>query len=567
LNFVVMKEISGPALKVVDDPRSDFKRALDSETKEIELKIRVASEDIAKLRSHPHFANVLYNPTNERLVSVYFDSESLFLRKHGLTLRVRHIGEKRIQTIKTADYGSVCFERLEWEQAIEGDQPDLTNVMNTALGPVLTDDVRNELKPVFETRIERTTYQLHEHDTDIVMALDEGQIIAPNSSCPVSEIELELKRGNPSELFKIARSINDIVAAQLEVKSKSERGYDLIEKTSVNAETAFNPVLSAEMSTGRAFTLIGRACLRQLVTNGPATKKRNSEALHQVRVALRRLRAAISLFSEVVSDDRVNTIKAELRWLGQESGPARDLDMLQIEVLQPLRRRHANEPGLVSISEMFARMRLKSYQRAQDAIDSARFRALVLDTAEWVDAGPWSISEDPQVRAHREMPIETYAAKQLSQRRKRIRRRGAKIDDLSPEQLHSLRIQVKKARYATEFFASLYQNKKASNRRKKALSSLMQLQNSLGGFNDIMTRKTLCSDAIASPGRGLKAEQQRHRAFAAGLIIGDQQSHIKKLLGRARKAYSRFDSAQIYWKLRDRRRSAVAPSESLSPGI
>ena len=80
---------------------------------------------------------------------------------------------------------------------------------------------------------------------------------------------------------------------------------------------------------------------------------------------LRRLRAAISLFSEVVSDDRVDTIKTELRWLARECGPARDLDTLLIEVLKPLRKQHPNEPGLVSISKMFERKRLKSYQQAR----------------------------------------------------------------------------------------------------------------------------------------------------------------------------------------------------------
>ena len=102
----------------------------------------------------------------------------------------------------------------------------------------------------------------------------------------------------------------------------------------------------------------------------------------------------------------------------------------------------------------------------------------------------------------------------------------------------------------------MYQGKKAAKRCKKILSSLMQLQNGLGGINDVMTRKALCADIIASPGRGLTAEQSRHRAFAAGLIIGDQQAQIQQLLDRARKAYSRFDSAKVFWKL-PRQPSAV----------
>jgi CHAD domain-containing protein len=213
---------------------------------------------------------------------------------------------------------------------------------------------------------------------------------------------------------------------------------------------------------------------------------------------------------------------------------------------------------------MFARERLKSYRRAHETVQSARFRTLILDTAEWVETGPWSISEDSLMRARREMPIEIHAAEQLSRRRKRIRRRGAKIGDLSPEQLHRLRIQVKKTRYAAEFFSSVYQGKKSAERCKKILSSLRQLQNCLGGINDIMIHKALAADIIARPGRGLTAEQNRHRAFAAGLIIGHRQAQIQQFIESARKAYSRFDSAKVFWKLPGPRSVVVPPVPPLA---
>ena len=345
---------------------------MDSGPKEIELKLRVTPEDIAVLRNHQHFASSLRNSTHEKLISVYFDSDDRFLRDHGVTLRVRHIDGKRVQTVKTANRGSGLFERLEWEQAIEGDLPDLSRLKDTALGPIYTDDdVRNSLKPVFETRIERTSYHLNENGADIIMAVDEGQIVAADSSCAVSEIELELKHGNAAALFKVARDILSIVPAQIDVKSKPERGYELLEKAPIATETASDPELKAKINTGRAFTLIGRACLHHLVANVPAMLNRNAEALHQMRVALRRLRAAISLFSEVVSDDRVNIIKTELRWLARECGPARDVDTLLIEVLKPLRKQHIKDPGLISISKMFERKRLKGYQQVLAAVQSA----------------------------------------------------------------------------------------------------------------------------------------------------------------------------------------------------
>ena len=393
------------------------------EPTEIEIKLWVSPEDIVALQNHPSFAGTLHSPTRETLKSVYFDSDSRLLRDHGFTLRVRHNGDRRIQTVKAANNGAGYFERSEWEQIIGGNRPDLTLVKDTALGAILVNEADKALQPVFETRIKRTAYHLNGNGADVVMAIDQGKIVATGSSLPVSEIELELKRGNPADLFKIARDILDIIPAHLDFKSKSERGYDLIEKTAITAETARDPELSPGMTAGRAFTLIGRACLRHLVSNVPAMMERDGSALHQMRVALRRLRAAISLFSPVVGDDRAGAIKSELKWLAQEFGPARNLDTLLVEVIRPLQKRHPKEPGLVSISNMFARKRLKSYRQALEAVQSARFRRLVLDTAEWVEAGPWSMSEDALMRARREMPVEIHAAEQLSRRRKRIRRR------------------------------------------------------------------------------------------------------------------------------------------------
>jgi triphosphatase len=522
---------------------------------EVELKLWVAPEHIIALQNHLQFTGSVDNPTHEILDSIYFDSDDLFLRDHGLNLRLRHIGDKRVQTIKATDHGVGLLERSAWEQNIEGDQPDLSCVEDTALGRILVDEVRKALKPVFETRFERTAYRLNGSGAQIVLAIDEGQILATGSSLPVSEIEL--KHGSPADLFKIARDIVNIVPAHLELRSKSERGYELVEKTAVVAETACDPELSAGMSTGRAFTLVGRACLRHLVANVPATIGRDGNALHQMRVGLRRLRAAISLFFPVVADDRAEAIKTELRWLAQELGPARDLDTLLFEVIKPLRKQHGNEPGLVSISNMFARKRLKSYRQAQAAVQSARFRTLVLDTAEWVEAGPWSTSDDALMRARREMPIEIYAAEQLSHRYQRIRRRGRRINEMNPQQLHRLRIQVKKARYATEFFSRVYHGRKSVKQWKKIKSSLMQLQNCLGKMNDIVTHKALFSDIITSHARVLTEEQNRHRAFAAGLIVGDQQAQVQELLDRARKAHSRFQRAKAFWKLPSR--SSTAP--------
>src|SRR5579872_3136174 len=108
---------------------------------EVELKLGVTPENIAALRNCPGFADALQHPSHQVLDSVYFDSDERFLRNHRLTLRVRRSDEKRVQTIKSADHFVGLFERSEWEQTIEGDQPDLSGVKDAALGRIFTDEL------------------------------------------------------------------------------------------------------------------------------------------------------------------------------------------------------------------------------------------------------------------------------------------------------------------------------------------------------------------------------------------------------------------------------------------
>jgi hypothetical protein len=201
---------------------------------------------------------------------------------------------------------------------------------------------------------------------------------------------------------------------------------------------------------------------------------------------------------------------------------------------------------------MFARKLLKSYGQALEAVQSARFRRLVPDTMEHFGRCDYACT--PRIVGR------IYAAGQLSQRRKTIRRLGARIEILNPEQLHPLRIQVKKARYSIEFFSGLFHGKECANRCKTIKSFLVKLQDSLGKLNDIVTHKTLFGDIIARPTKGLTGKQNHHRAFAAGPIIGDQQAKVQKSLDRARKAYSRFDRAKAFWKVTDPKQHVQASS-------
>ena len=127
---------------------------------EIELKLAVpprALRDVARL---PWLRKLAKGPVNRQtLVSVYFDTGKFKLRENGMMLRIRKVGRKRLQTIKTNGF-SGAFAREEWEDEISGSAPDLKCAKRTALKPLVTRKLKRSLRPVFETKVRRTVMPL-----------------------------------------------------------------------------------------------------------------------------------------------------------------------------------------------------------------------------------------------------------------------------------------------------------------------------------------------------------------------------------------------------------------------
>ena len=135
-----------------------------------------------------------------------------------------------------------------------------------------------------------------------------------DSTLPLCEAELELKRGNRARLFEFARAIARATSGELAVKSKSQRGYELLAGENAAVARGEAVDIAPDMPASAAFRSIGFACLKQIVANKPAILAGNPEGIHQMRIGLRRLRAAISLFSDIVAEAEVRDLKRELKY-------------------------------------------------------------------------------------------------------------------------------------------------------------------------------------------------------------------------------------------------------------
>ncbi|HLH92934.1 MAG TPA: CHAD domain-containing protein [Xanthobacteraceae bacterium] len=507
---------------------------------EVELKLEVPPRAIARLKR----LRTLHRqgrPQEKDLVSVYFDTAEHTLRRHGMSLRVRHIGDKRVQTVKANGQNAAgLYSRNEWEKRIHSDTPDLRAASRTALAGLMSRKLAHALKPVFETQVHRTVVPLNGGASRIELTLDRGEVRLGRKSAPISEVELELKRGRPADLFAVARKLAAAVPTRFELRSKADRGYALVGGESSLAVRAQTITLDRDMSSGAAFRAIALGCLHHLAANEAAVRGHDSEGVHQMRVGLRRLRAAIAVFSDLLDDDETARIKAELKWLTAELGPARDLDVYVTGNIKPLRRTLPGKRHIESLQGDLETSRKGAFARAAKAVVSARYRALVLDTLAWIESGEWTTSDDELIKAQRRRKALAFAREELARRLKKVSKRAKRLAELDARQRHKLRIGIKKLRYAGDFFAGLFSGRKAQKRLRRFLRGLKGLQDRLGALNDIAVHERLA-------GRYVGTRRRRQRAFAIGLVSGREQTRVGPLRAAAASAAERFADLRPFW--------------------
>ena len=479
------------------------------------------------------------NPRSSRIISVYFDTTKLKLREHDVTLRVRKDGARRLQTIKLGlDSSAAPLGRSEWETEVKSTQPDLRLVKGTPLAPLIAGRPKGDLRPVFTTDVRRSATNLRVNRSEIELAVDVGKIVAGRRAQPICELELELKKGHLHHLALLTARLSRALPVSLGAQTKSDRGYALKLGEERKAVRAKHITLNASQSAGAAFTQIGLSCLYHLAANRNAVDAGDGEGIHQMRVGLRRLRAAISLFGPMLAGKETESIKTELRWLTEQLGPARDLDVLAKEAVAPLRAANPDQPEIAILERDVQRERDDDIEGARAAVRSERCRKAVLATALWLIDGQWSHAAPDRGRS---CPVVAVATDILDRRTKKVIKRARNLRSLDARDLHLLRIAIKKLRYAAEFFSSLFDHPK---RQKRFRETLTDLQDCLGALND-MTVHINRAHRLSHQQR--RAPQQAEKAYAMGLLAGREKARAPALERAAEKAGKQLATRHRFW--------------------
>jgi inorganic triphosphatase YgiF len=484
---------------------------------EVELKFRVPAHGLQGLASGQIPGARAEAREESQQISVYFDTAKHKLKRHGLSLRVRHKGDKYIQTIKSA--AGASFGRGEWETEIEGNTPDFGKVDGTPLQQLASEKLLSRLKPIFETSVHRIIVPVRAGKSEIELAVDRGTLIAGRRSRPIEELELELKTGRLADLFRLAKSVERKLGAELYFRTKSERGYQLVSGKDGQAVFAEPIELHGDMTTEEAFRVIAHSAVRHFAGNADAVRMLDPEGIHQMRVGLRRLRAAISLFSGIRSGAEAEQIKSELKWLTNELAPAREIDVFVKGKISQAVRDIFPRRGGKAIEKAFAARRAAALERANKAVGSERCRALLVDVLEWIE-------RHRSVRKGVNTPIGKFAAETLRRRIKKVLKRGRDLAKLPARERHQFRISIKKIRYGAEFFESLFPGRRKQKQIGRLSDRLRKIQDALGSLNDFIAHQKMVSDVAFKSA----SEDQRVRAFASGIVLGREEEAVKPLI-------------------------------------
>jgi inorganic triphosphatase YgiF len=444
-------------------------------------------------------------PLEQDLVTLYFDTPDVALSAAGLALRLRRSGRRWVQTLKTeGERAGGLSRRVEFEMAVKRGALDWSRFPPEARACV-PEVLRGTLAPAFETHFHRTVWQVRGHGgAQIEVALDVGEVRAGERREPLCEIELELKAGHADALFALALDWADTFDCLPLDTSKAERGARLARGAASAPAKAAPLRLDPHMSVEAGFAATVQHCLAQFQANLPgvlsplgdprphAGAGAETEYVHQARVALRRLRAALRLYRKACA--LPEPLLDGLRTLVAVLGPARDWDVLCEETLPAIAPHTHDSAAWMAGMQVLEAQRRTVHAGMREALAAARPGSWLLAMQRWLQQHGWRQVPKPQ-RLAQTSPLVELARRALRRGQRRVMAGARAFPSLAAAQRHALRIAIKRQRYAVEFFEPLF----PARRQVPYLAALRRLQDGLGRCNDAHVGAALLQGAGPVP--------------------------------------------------------------------
>ncbi|CAA9436432.1 MAG: Adenylate cyclase [uncultured Rubrobacteraceae bacterium] len=532
--------------------------------------------------------------STRELTDTYLDTEDWRLYRAGYALRVRHKGSNKTSEVTMKSLASVGdgdggkVRRREISERVrngEGGFPDLSEAHGPAGERLRALAGSHEVRRLFEIRTRRRTFNLRleaqddsvESGTDgssggIVqdasgnvrrggdgprvaeIALDATAIRLDDGEEParLSRVEVEVQEEEaPDEVSGFVEEMRRSLELEPTTASKYEAGL-YTAGLSPDGDPDLGPDdVEASMSVGEVAFAILRKQFAAMREHEPGTRLgEDPEELHDMRVATRRMRAALKLFSGALLK-QAGFYRDELKWVAGSLGEVRDLDV-QIEHLEALSPEQEEDSGTFGeVVEALKKRRAEARERMLEALDSDRYERFVSSFA-------GMLRRDPEGEERGEglanEPITAVAPDLVSRRYKKWRKSGKHLSEESPaEDYHELRKEGKRLRYALEFLTDVYGEKPTMG----LVKPLKELQDGLGRHQDWIVAAELLEN-VATDARRLSprtafamgALSERHLHEAAGMRATLPRSKPYRALIKGKK-WEEFEKSM------DKRRRSV----------
>lgn len=514
---------------------------------EFELKLSLRPRDLPRLRD----LLKTKGPASSRartqdLVSVYFDTPDRRLRGQSLALRVRKVGRRFMQNVEVPGprIGSACL-RDRWQGPVPTEDPFIQAIDNEDFRRAITAVGPSRLAPVFRTAIRRTIHGLSLPGRGKASAhIDIGEIVAAGGSEPVCELKLGFKE--PLPLFELALELQSALPLRLSTMSRARRGYLLVSGEPPDWSKRTPPDLTGEINVDEAMARIFQSCLDRLQYNEACTlESENPEGIHQMRVAMRRWRSALRMFRPFLPPEDFDWVTGEVKWLTGQLAAARDWDVFADEIVEPVALRMSAMKAFDAFRARLRAVRDDSRRAARRAIESGRYGKFLLSSGKWLAKRAWRNQPVNEVSACLFNPIADFSDRVLGKHHRKVCKQGRRFEGMTAAERHRLRINVKRLRYAIDFFGSLYPAKG----KERFSSRLEGLQNDLGYANDF----TVATDLVERIGSSCGGQEARLCRQAGSVVIGWHAHAMARADGVLADDVEGFIRCKPFWPAGQRR--------------
>ncbi len=575
---------------------------------EIELKLTVDAKTVAQLRQKLRgcqealaaFGTHVQTPKKEHLRSIYFDTADHRLARAKIALRIRRERAGWVQTVKVGrSLENGLSKTRELNARVPRPTPLLDAISDEAVRAAILSSMDGaKLIRVFETRMQRFTAVVTQRLTPlhgpigkspaaprrrdrsngeasgnaalqggqarIECALDDGVVTTLGAALPLREVELEMKDGPTFLLLSAAEALLSNARCRPSQVNKAEAGYRLRHALVTGQDWCRSAVLSneptdaacavfsrkaaaaADDDLATALSSIGGDACRQIIGNWQVVCAHDDpEGPHQLRVGLRRLRTAIRLFEPLTDTAAMRTLCDDARDLGRVISPLRDADVLLAEIIAGAAARELTNAEAAGMRAALQRHQSRTRAEVRGALEGPawtrlKLNALLFDLA--VERAMAHHGSDPHWAP---AGLQKLARKALAKRWRRVARWGGRLADLSIEERHEMRKDLKGLRYGVEFLAPCLPGADEKRPAAKLLKHIKPLQDVFGYLNDVASAQAL--PRIVAANHACAALDPHQLQGAAAKVIAHHEARAEAAWCEAQGRWEALDHTPKPW--------------------